>query len=360
MSTTVSVQPFGTTVPGAVIYTLKHGILEVRATNIGASITHFIVTNPKTGVARDTVFGFDDALPYKDGTSPSCGAIVGRVANRIANAQFELDGIVYHLDKNNGNHTLHGGLIGFGRRLWKHEGFVTEKGASVRFTYHSVDDEEGFPGTVDSVVTYTVLKNGEFTVEMTATVGGKATPVNLANHTYWNLAGHDSGDVRGHWLVMNADSYTPTDSELIPTGKIDPVAGTALDFTKKHKIGYTIDKAGGYDNNYVINKHKKPLDGEWPGLLEEVKDVVLAVEVSSPAKDLSLEIYTDAPGVQFYTANGVNNMHGKGGAVYQKYGAYCFETQDFPNAINEPAFPSSVLRPGEVYTHVMLCRFLCH
>ncbi|GBG89625.1 hypothetical protein CBR_g49415 [Chara braunii] len=257
----------------------------------------------RPSVARDTVLGFDDPLPYEDGTSPSCGAIVGRVANRIANAQFELDGVVYHLDQNNGNNTLHGGFIGFGRRLWKHEGFVTEKGASARFTYHSLDDEEGFPGTLDVVTTYTVLKSGEFTVEMTATAGGNSTPVNLVNHTYWNLAGHDSGDVREHWVVLNADSYTPTDSELIPTGKIDPVAGTPLDFTNEHQIGDTIDEAGGYDNNYVINKHKKPLDGKWPGLLEDVKDVVLAVEVSSPAKDLSLEIYTNAPGVQFYTAS---------------------------------------------------------
>jgi len=332
--------------------------MEVHVSALGATITKIIAPD-RNGVRGDVVLGFDDIEPYMTGQSPYFGCIVGRVANRIANATFELDGKQYSLNANNGPNTLHGGLVGFDKVWWSAEFEDHPEGRQLRMTYTSRDGEEGFPGTVQATVTYRLTTqsphasgSSALVTEMEATTN-KATPISMAQHTYWNLGGHASGSVLNHVLRLVAAAYTPVDENLIPTGAIVPTKGTPFDFSNRHKIGALIRsvEGGGYDHNYVLAAPRKGKGAEGSG-------VRLAASVFEPTTGRAMDLLTDAPGVQFYTGNFLDgSITGKEGAVYQKHGAFCLETQGFPNAVNDAAFPSVIVRPGETYKHTMVHRF---
>jgi aldose 1-epimerase len=325
------------------LFTLRNeNGLEAKITDYGAMLTEMHVPD-RHGKSGDVVLGFETLAEYLKG-HPFFGCIAGRVANRIAGAKFTLDGKEYTLAANNGRNHIHGGKKGFDKYVWDAEASETADGLSVRLWRTSADGEEGYPGNLKVTCTYTLTRKNELRIEFTATTDAP-TLVNLANHSYWNLAG--GGDVLGHEMQFNADRYTPSDAELIPTGKIEPVAGTPFDFTKPKKIGADAAKSGlptgGYDHNFVVNGK--------PGELR------LAARVTDPGSGRVMELWTTEPGVQFYTANFLKDVKGKGGAVYGKHGGFCLETQKFPDSIHRPEWPSPVLRPGETYRHVMVHRF---
>jgi aldose 1-epimerase len=326
------------------VYTLVGaGGITAKITNFGTIVTELHVPD-RTGKTADVVLGFDSPAGYYGG-HPFFGATAGRVANRIANAAFDLDGKTYTLAKNNGPHTLHGGAKGFDKHVWDAEAGDGAGGPWVRFSRVSPDGEEGFPGTLTATVTYTVTPKNELKVEMTATTD-KPTLVNLAHHTYWNLAG--SGDILGHELKLFCDTYTPGDATLVPKGTIEPVAGTPFDFRKPKPIGQDIAKSGGdpvgYDGNFVVNNASG--------------DLVPVATVFEPKSGRVMELFATEPGVQFYTGNFLDGtVKGKGGAVYAKHGGFCLETQKYPDAVHHKDWPSPVLRPGTTYRHVMVHRF---
>eukprot|EP00899_Mesostigma_viride_P021828 jgi/Mesvir1/29647/Mv21491-RA.1 len=302
---------------------------------------------PILGVKADIVLGMDTLKPYTDGTSPYFGAVVGRVANRIARGLFELDGQSYVLARNNGPNALHGGLAGFDKQLWHATPAAVADGVSLTLTHVSPDGHEGYPGEVRATVVYTLTRANELHVSMRA-VTSKACPINLAQHTYWNLAGHDAGDVLSQHTHIHAGAYTPVDDTLIPTGEIAPVAGTPFDFTVPKAIGADIGRVpGGYDHNFVLDDPPQAT----PGAL---RAGLVATDAASGRR---VSIQTSAPGGQFYTGNFLDGIHGKGGAIYKKHAGFCFETQGFPDAIHHPNFPSVVVRPEGEYRHTMLITF---
>jgi aldose 1-epimerase len=325
-------------------YVLRNAGITARVTTYGAALTELHVPD-RDGAIADVVLGFDRLDGYL-AEHPYFGATVGRVANRIARGRFTLDGVEYRLACNNGGHHLHGGVRGFDRHVWSAAASVTADGPAVALRRTSPDGEEGYPGALEVTVVYT-LRPGVLRIEYTATTD-RATPVSLTNHSYFNLAGAGSGDVLGHELELAASHYTPTDAELIPTGELAPVAGTAFDFRTPMPIGARADRTGltpaGYDTNFA-------LDRGAPGLTH-------AATVRDPGSGRMLDMFTTAPGLQVYTSNFLDgSLTGKGGHVYRRYGALCLEPQCFPNAINESRFPSPVLRPGEVYEHIIEYRF---
>ncbi len=349
---TITSEPWGE-VDGQSVdrYTLDNGGMTVRIVNYGATVTELWMDG-KDGERQDIVLGFDDVDGYID-RSPYFGCTVGRCANRIANASFTLDGIDYSLAANNGPHHLHGGNQGFDKVVWDSRPLPASGGVSVEFTRRSVDGEEGYPGNVDLKVVYTLTYDDELEVKMTATCD-RATPVNLAHHSYWNLAGHDSGTVLDQHLALDCSRYTPGDQTLIPTGEIAWVEGTPLDFTRPKAIGRDIgqlpgdggDDPGGFDHNFVI-------DGE-------VGSMRRAARVFDPDSGRAMEIWSDQAGIQFYSGNFLNGIAGKGGVSYDKHDGFCLETQVFPDAIHKEGregWPSVVLRPGETYRHTMVHRF---
>lgn len=312
----------------------------VKVTNYGTIITELHVPD-RTGRLGDVVLGFDNLAQYLAG-HPYFGCTVGRVANRISGARFTLDGKTYHLAANNGPNHLHGGLKGFDKVLWEAE---PQADGSVKFTYTSPDGEEGYPGNLHVTVVMTWTDQNELVIDYTATTD-KPTPVNLTNHSYFNLA--CEGDILGHVLMLSASQYTPTDASLIPTGEIKPVAGTPLDFTKPTPIGARFDQLDteprGYDHNFVINRAGKGL--------------ALAARVFEPKTGRVMEVFTTEPGIQLYTGNFLDgSLKGKRGIVYARHTGFCLETQHFPDAVNKPAFPSVILRPGQTYRHTTVYRF---
>ena len=284
------------------------------------------------------MLGFDNLKGYTDG-HPFFGAITGRVANRIGNAKFTLDGKEFTIPGGN-PHSLHGGPKGFDKRVWKGEASVAPAGPMVKLSYTSKDGEEGYPGELQTVVTYTLTSDNGLKIDYLATTN-KPTIVNVTNHSYFNLAGHNSGDILGHVLQLAADKYTPGDETLLPSGKIESVTGTPFDFTKPTALGERIKqikaKPVGYDLNYVHGMKRE----ETPKLV---------ATVTEPKSGRVLKTYTTEPGVQLYTSNFLDGkVKGKGGATYNQYQAFCLETQFFPDSPNKPEFPSIVLRPGQEY-----------
>jgi aldose 1-epimerase len=325
------------------LYTLKNSAGAVcKIITYGGIITELHVPD-KTGKPGDVVLGFDTLDGYL-GDHPYFGAIVGRFANRIAKGRFTLDGKAYSLAINNGPNALHGGRIGFDKVIWQAEPIESKN--ALKLSYTSRDGEEGYPGTLKTIVTYTLTEANEVRIDYEA-VTDKATPINLTNHSYFNLTGAGSGDVLAHELMINADRFTPSDDTLIPTGEIQPVKGTPLDFTKPKPIGrdiqpLTTQPHRGYDHNFVLNGGT---------------GVSLAARVVESKSGRVMEVLTDQPGVQLYTANFLGKTAGKAGTVYNQHGAFCLETQHFPDSPNQPAFPSAVLRPGETFRSRTIYRF---
>ena len=314
--------------------------LVAKVANYGAIITELHVPD-RQGQLGDIAFGFDNLEQYLKG-HPYFGATIGRVANRIAGSQFTLDGQTYKLAVNNGPNSLHGGLKGFDKVVWK---ATPQKGASVKFTYTSADGEEGYPGQLEVAVVMALTDANELRLDYTATTD-KPTPVNLTNHSYFNLAG--AGDVLAYELMLTADHYTLSDASLIPTGEIKPVKGTPMDFTTPQPIGSRFSQLKatpvGYDNNFVLNSGGKAL--------------ALAARVFDPRSGRVMEVHTTEPGIQLYTANFLDgSLTGKGGFVYRQHSAFCLETQHFPDAVHHPNFPSIILRPGQTYRHTTVHRF---
>lgn len=339
----IAMQRFGTTQDGRPVdlYTIRntHG-MEVRAMNYGGIVTSLRVPD-RTGKFDDVVLGFDGFHAYLE-NSHYFGAIIGRYANRIANGRFMLDGVEYTLAKNDIPNSLHGGNKGFDKVLWHAEPFENEQERGLAFTYTSKSGEEGYPGTLAAKITYTLTESNELIFDYQATAD-KATPVNLTQHTYFNLAGEGQGDILGHELMLNASYFTPMDGNLIPTGELRPVRETPMDFASPAAIGGRIDQdyeqllAGhGYDHNWVIDRKGGGLE--------------LAARVYEPKSGRVMELYTTEPGVQFYSGNFLDGtIAGKHGHVYGHRSGFCLETQHFPDSPNHPNFPSSVLLPGQAY-----------
>jgi aldose 1-epimerase len=338
----VSHAAFGSTKDGKAVdlYTMKnsHGV-EVRAMTYGGIITSIKVPD-RAGAMADVVLGFDTLDGYLT-DPPYFGAIVGRYGNRIAKGQFTLEGRTYKLATNNGPNHLHGGVRGFDKMVWSARSVESAEGVGVALTRVSSDGEEGYPGNLNATVTYVLTDRNELIVRYQATTD-KATPVNLTQHTYFNLAG--GGDILGHELTLNADRYTPVDATLIPTGELAPVQGTPFDFRRRTAIGARIKQddpqlknGNGYDHNWVLNRTGTGLQ--------------LAARVVEPKTGRTLEVTTTEPGVQFYSGNFLDGtIKGKEGAVYNLRNGLCLETQHFPDSPNHPNFPSTILKPGDTYS----------
>ncbi len=342
-------EPFGTAPSGEsvelITLTNAHGV-ELRAMTYGAIIVSLKVPD-RTGATGDVVLGYDSLAGYVS-SSPYFGAVVGRYGNRIANGRFTLDGKSYTLAVNNGPNALHGGLKGFDKVVWSADTAHTARGSKVTFRYESKDGEEGYPGTLATSVSYTLTDANEVEIAYVATTD-KTTPLNLTQHSYFNLAGR--GDILGHVLTLAADRYTPVDTTLIPSGTLAPVAGTPFDFTAPHAIGERINAdhqqirfGGGYDHNFVLTRPDTGL--------------ALAAVLKERSSGRTLEVRTTEPGVQFYSGNFLDGtLTGKGRQVYQRRSGLCLETQHFPNSPNQASFPSTILRPGETYRSRTVWKF---
>lgn len=340
-STAITQREFGVTTQGEVIteYTLVNSKgSKVKVINWGGVITELWV-HDKQGKLGDVVLGFETLAPYLN-NRPFFGAVVGRVGNRIANAAFSLDGVTYNLTANNGINNLHAGPEGFDKKVWSATPFENELGPGLTLKLFSEDGDQGFPGNLSVQVIYQLTHDNELITDFQA-VTDKATPVNLTQHSYFNLAGE--GDILNHRLQIAADYFTPVNSVQIPLGGLTPVANTPFDFRQPHLIGERINLAdeqlntgGGYDHNYVLNQ-------------QNYKSLTLAVRVEEDTSGRVLEMFTQEPGVQFYSGNSLDgSLSGKGKTYYQRTG-FCLEPQHFPDSPNQPQFPSIILRPEEEY-----------
>src|SRR5262245_9630153 len=347
---TVKKEAFGTADGQPVdLYTLtnSHG-MEVRAMTYGGIILSLRVPD-RNGKLDDVVLGFDKLEPYFENKA-YFGAIIGRYGNRIGGAKFKLNGVEYNLAKNAAPNTLHGGWKGFNKANWQAKSFENSKGVGVVFSYLSKDGEEGYPGNLNTTVTYTLTDKNEIIFDYDATTD-KATVLNLTEHSYFNLAGEGKGDILNHEVMINAGRFTPVDESVIPTGELRSVKGTPLDFTKSTAVGLRInDKyeqliiGHGYDHSFVIDRKN---DG-----------LALAARVYEPSSGRVMEVYTTQPAVQFYTSNYLDRtIVGKNGHAYPKNGALCLETQHFPDSPNHPDFPTTVLQPGQTFRSTTVYKF---
>lgn len=315
---------------------------DLKVIELGATVTELHVRD-REGTLSDIVLGFDRLAEYEV-NEPYFGCTVGRVANRIREGRFELDGRIYQLACNLGDHHLHGGTVGLHKRTWRGEALTHIQGPAVRFTYESRHDEDRYPGNLSSTVTYVLTHEDGLRIEYEATTD-RATPVNLTNHSYFHLSGAGSGTVFDHQVKLFAGHYTEPDAESMPTGAILSVEGTALDFREAKPIGLEIGGLStGYDHNFVLDQ-----DGaDQPKLSAEVYD---------PKSGRVMRFFTTEPGVQFYTSYYLSETRGKGGATYEQFHALCLEAQHFPDSVNQPHFPSVILRPGETYRQITEYRF---
>ncbi len=342
---TVQNEPFGQTEAGdeVIQYSLRNRSgMKVGLINFGAIITSVEVPD-RDGKLANVVLNFPDIAGYQE-NNPYFGGACGRFANRIAKGKFSLDGTEYSLFLNNGTNTLHGGKVGFMKKVWKAAPFQNDDATGVKFTYTSPDGEEGYPGELKSVITYTLTDANELKIEYVATTD-KPTVLNLTNHAYWNLAGAGSGLIVDHELTLSCSQFLPVDETGIPSGELAAVAGTCMDFLKPEKIGTRITEpvngAGGYDHCYVVD-----------GTAGELRPAAKIVE---PTSGRVMEISTTEPGIQFYTGNFLEGTPATGNAL--KHGAFCLETQHFPDSPNRPEFPTTRLNPGETYRHTTVHKF---
>ncbi len=324
------------------LYTMKNEKdIVIKITNYGGIITE-IHTPDKNGKSGNIALGFDNLEQYLAG-HPNFGALIGRYGNRIANAQFTLDGVTYQLNANNGVNTLHGGIVGFDDVLWDAKVISCDERAALELTYVSPDGEEGYPGTLTTVVTYELLIDQLFITYEAET--DKPTPVNLTNHTYFNLAGE--GTILDHILYINASKYTPPNEQLIPSGEIVNVEGTPFDFRKPAVIGSRFDEVGGnpvgYDHNFVLDRSSE--------------EKVLAAKLMDPKSGRFLEVITTEPGMQFYTGNFLDGSLTSGDITFVKNSGLCLETQHFPDSPNQPNFPNTILQPGDKYVTQTIFKF---
>ncbi len=352
MAKSMEKKVFGTTADGktADLYTLKNKTgMQVSITNFGATVVSIMVPD-KAGKMADVALGYDDLAGYELNKN-YLGVLVGRYGNRIAHGKFSIDGTEYTLAKNNGDNSLHGGIKGFNKAMWEAKDVSKGGEAAVEMKYVSKDSEEGYPGNLSVTVVYTLTNKNELKIDYSATTD-KKTVVNLTNHTYFNLAGQGNGDILKQDLMINADTFTPVDSGLIPTGELKKVEGTPFDFRKATAIGARIEAndeqiklGGGYDHNFVLNR-------------KAATGLSLAARASDAASGRAMEVWTTEPGVQFYTGNFLDgSFKGKGGIAYQKRTALCLETQHFPDSPNHPSFPTTLVKPGEKYHTTTVYKF---
>ncbi len=344
--------PFGKVEEGKPVqtFTLKNkGGMVARVMTLGATLVDLQIPE-KEGKLVNVVLGFDKAEDYETDRNQYFGCTTGRVANRIAKGRFTLEGKEYHLAINNGPNHLHGGTKrALAKVLWEFSNLVEQgpDGSAVTFRYVSPDGEEGYPGTVRLYVTYALSDKNELRIKYEATTD-KATPLSLTNHSYFNLAGAGTPTVLDHTLMVAADEYTPVDAELIPTGKVEPVAGTPLDFREPRRIGERIEEliktpTIGYDHNYILRKREA--------------EPTLAAVLRDPGSGRKMTVLTTQPAIQVYSGNFLQGQAGRAGETYPKRSALCLETHHVPNAVNEPAFPSIILRPGQTYRHTCIYAF---
>ena len=350
----VSKTPFGSTSNGTAVdlFTLENpNGMQAKITNYGGILTQLHVPD-KNGKLGDVVLGYDKLSSYIK-ASPYFGCITGRYANRIAKGQFKIGETTYKLATNNGENHLHGGDVGFDKKVWaakKVKGFGR---AGIELTYLSKDGVEGYPGNLASKVTYWLTVKNELEIEYESRTD-KATPINLTHHSYFNLAGEGSGNILGHEVEIFANTFVPTDAGNIPLGELKKVTGTPFDFLTPHKIGERIEEKNqqlefgkGYDHNWVINDRHKTINS-----------INLAARVTEPKTGRVMEVLTDQPGIQFYTGNFLDGSNiGKGNKIYNHRNAFCLETQVHPDSPNQPNYPNSILKPGETYRHYCVYRF---
>lgn len=334
-------KPFGTVADGDVeLFVVSNNLgMTAEIISYGAILKSLNVAD-KNGNFDNIVLGFNTIEEYVQ-KNPYFGATIGRFGNRIAAGEFVLDGKKYHLAKNqNGIHHLHGGTKGFDKVIWAAEPFVSDDLAGIKFSYFSADGEEGYPGNLNVELVYTLTDKNELKIDFTATTD-KATPVNLTHHTYFNLAGAGNGDVLDHIMQIFADRYTPVDDTLIPTGELAAVKDSPFDFTHPTVIRERLN--GAYDHNFVLNKSQL--------------SYAMAARTVEPTTSRVMETWTTEPGLQFYTGNFLSDIRGADGKIYNKNYGFCLEPQHFPDSVNKPHFPSTILRPGEVYKHNMAYAF---
>lgn len=329
------------------IYTLTNARgMKARITNYGGIVVSLTAPDRK-GRWADVVLGYNRLDDYLKAT-PYFGALIGRYGNRIANGQFKLDGVTYHLAKNNGPNSLHGGKVGFDKRLWDAKTKVTARGPVLDLRYLSPNTEEGYPGNLWTHVIYTLTNDNELRIDYSA-MSDKKTVLNLTHHSYFNLKGEGKGDILGHRLMLNASRFTPVDATLIPTGKLQSVRGTPFDFLRYHTLGERINgshvqlqRGKGYDHNFVVNG----------------KGFRTAARVYEPTTGRLMTVSTTEPGIQLYTGNFLDGtITGKSGAPYKFRNGFCLETQHFPDSPNHRNFPTTTLRPGQVYRQTTIYRF---